>query len=113
MSVTTAKAAYADCFDVLDRALTSPHGVRQSAKTRSAAKHQHTRLNYARAISRNESKEIYSKDDPNYGTSAYDTLIIRSPVFEKKDLLEEGKWWIKIEPRKVEGDVEELSGAAE
>src|SRR5215469_15576608 len=107
MPVTDAKAAYEDCFDILDRALTSPNGIRWSSETEGTAKYLIQRLNKARMISRKESKEIFPHDHPQYGTSAYDTLTVRAPVRE------DGKWWVYIKPRRIEGEIEELPGAAE
>ena len=105
MTVSTSKSAYLDCYDLLDRALDSPIGIRNRCANRGMANNLRTRLHYARAISRRESLEIYAADHPAHGTSPYDPLVIR--------IQQDGKlWWIYIEPRAIQGEVEEL-GAAE
>lgn len=101
MTESTSKAAYADCFDLFDRALESTHGVRNRCASRGAAYHLRQRLNYARTLSRREARVIYSESDPAYGVSPYDTFVIRV-------VLAEPGWYVYIEPRAVQGEVEEL-----
>lgn len=103
MTVSTSRASYEDCYDILDRALASPIGIRISAEGKGPAHHLCTRLNYARTLSRQEAREINDIGAPGYGVSAYDTLLIRQPR------VEDGVWWIYIEPRTVNGKIEELS----
>jgi hypothetical protein len=105
MTTTFSKAGYADCFDLFDRALESPNGIRNACRDRGAAKHIVVRLNTARVMSRRESREVYAEDDPHFGVSPYDPFIIRAKEVE-------GSWWVYLEPRAVTGVVEEL-GAAE
>lgn len=101
MTVSTSRAAYEDCFHLLDRAMDSPAGIRHSCPTSGAAHHLRVRLNYARVISRNEHSAL-ATDDPHLGTSPYDALILPNPRFI------DGKWWVYIEPRKLPGETEEL-----
>lgn len=102
MTVSTSTAAYEDCYDILDRALAAPAGIRIDGMGKGPAHHLVTRLQYARMLSRRESWEIKEPGTPGYGTSAYDILIIRQP----REV--DGKWWIYIEPRKINGTIEEL-----
>jgi hypothetical protein len=101
MTVSTSRAAYEDCFHLLDRAMDSPAGIRHSCPTSGAANHLRVRLNYARILSRREHDALLA-DDPRLGTSPYDSLILPNPRFA------EGKWWVYIEPRKLPGETEEL-----
>lgn len=106
MTTSLSRASYEDCFLLLDRALESAHGIRQSCASSGAANHLRVRLNTARILSRQEATEIHRPDDPAFGISPYDTLVIRRPIHA------DGRWWVYIEPRKILGKVEEL-GAAE
>jgi hypothetical protein len=102
MSVSNSKSSYLDCYELFDRALDSEIGIRKKCISRGMANNLRTRLHYARAISRRESLEIYAADHPQHGQSSYDPLVIR---VQEDD---EG-WWIYIEPRRVDGEVEELA----
>jgi hypothetical protein len=106
MTTSTSKHAYNDCFSLYDRALSAPHGVRVPFPTRGAAQQFYVRMHSARIIARRESMEVYPSDDPAYGTSPYDILVVRQPVEA------EGHWYLYVEPRVVKGEIEEL-GAAE
>ena len=103
MTVSTSRAAYEDCFHLLDRAMDSAAGIRHSCLTSGAAYYLRTRLNYARLLHRNEMSTALADDDPKLGTSPYDVLILRVPPSPI-----DGKWWVYIEPRKIAGDTEEL-----
>ncbi len=106
MTCSISKAAYVDCFSLYDRALATGFGIRVPFPTRGAAQQIYVRMHSARVLSRRESIEIYEADDPAYGVSPYDILIVRQPRHDQ------GKWWVYVEPRVVQGKVEEL-GAAE
>ena len=106
MTASTSRAAYADCFDIFDRALESPRGIRILTTTEGVANNLITRLNYSRLLSRAESREVYPADDPNFGLSPYDGLVVRRPRWEGN------KWWVYIEPRAVIGEIEELTKSA-
>ena len=103
MTLSNSKAAYSDCYELFDRALATTKGIRTSAATKGKARHIYTRLQSARTILRRESMDIYQQGDPTYGTSPYDSLIVRAPI------LQDGEWWVYIEPRAILGKVEDLS----
>ncbi len=103
MSLSPSRAAYEDCFELLERALAAKGGIRVSAERIGEAHQLLSRLNYARVMARQESREIYTPDHPKHGISPYDTLIVRMPREEDE------RWWIYIEPRRVVGEVQELA----
>lgn len=105
MTTSTSKSAYTDCFELFDRAIESPKGIRNRCRDQGAANHLRVRLNSARILSRRESREIYVEDHPAFGISPYDPLVVRV-------CYRDSSWWIYIEPRAIQGEVEEL-GAAE
>ena len=91
MSLPTRIAAYEDCFDVFDRAVT--FGARVQFKTLGEANMYGLRLNQARALRAAENKRLYPSDHVSWGKTDYDHLIVRKP---RED--DEGKWWVYIEP---------------
>ena len=101
MTVSHSKSAYNDCYDLFDRATDSSIGIRVSCETRGMANNLRTRLHYARKLNREQAKEIFPDDHPDHGKSAYDPLVVR--VHHDGD-----GWWVYIEPRMVQGEVEEL-----
>lgn len=101
MTISTSRASYTDCFALFDRAIESPRGIRNRCTDRGNAKHLQQRLNYARQLARRESRSIYDEASPLYDISPYDPYMVR--VFE-----DAGSWWVYIEPRVVNGLVEEL-----
>lgn len=106
MSISAARSAYRDCFEILDQALEAERGIRIGNDDNGAAMQLLTRLQYARTIDRRDSREIHDEGDPRYNTSVYDALVIRRPRFE------DDMWWVYIERRAL-GGVVEILGAAE
>lgn len=103
MTTSISRAAYSDCFDLFDRALANPDGIRYRCPTHGKANHLKTRLHYARVLDRREKMEIYLPDDPSHGVSPYDSLVVSVAHDDQ---------WVYIQPRTMEGEIEEL-GAAE
>lgn len=102
MTVSTSRKAYKDCYDLFDRALAAPLGIRNRCTDPGQANHLRVRLHQARILLRRESLSIYAEEDPNHGASPYDSLIVRI-----KDV--DGHWWVYLEPRMMNGVVEELT----
>lgn len=102
MPASNSKGAYSDCFELFDRALEKGR-IRVGYPTKGEAHQLLSRLQYCRVLDREESQRIYEADHPQWGTSAYDSLIVRIPREE------EGKWWVYIEPRIITGQIEELA----
>lgn len=104
MSLPKSRNAYNDCFDLYDRALASPHGIRFPVESESAAIHLRMRMHTARTIDRDDNSAIHPRGTPMHGCSAFDPLqiLLRSD--------DDNLWWVYIEPRAVHiiGDIEEL-----
>jgi hypothetical protein len=101
MSTSNSKFAYEDCFDLLDEALESNTGVRIRLEDDDVTEQWRVRLHRARQISRSESKERYQPDDPNYGKSVYDKLVVSVKIAH-------GARWIYITTRKAPLIIEDL-----
>ena len=80
MPSSTNLGAYTDCVEIFDRAVASRQGIRIPVSTPGDGRLMVLRLQQARSLVREKSKEIYSDPaDPAYGTSPYDPLIVRMP----------------------------------
>ncbi|MDE2107155.1 MAG: hypothetical protein KGL39_58660, partial [Patescibacteria group bacterium] len=80
MSLPTSTLAYSQCYDVLDKALEDPLGVRMRMPSLTVALHFRMRCHQARKLDREKNADIYpDADNPLHGRSAYDVLIIRDP----------------------------------
>lgn len=93
MSLPSTRLSYQDVYDILDKATTDPRGIRLPFGSREEAVHFRMRVNAARSVDRRDNRSIYSPDDPMYGQSIYDKLVIR--IREGED----GTSFIYIEPR--------------
>lgn len=107
MSTSNSRLTYQDCYDVLDKALDDPIGVRVKVATDGDAANFRVRLHTARRIDREENATMYGPDHPMYGKSVYDPLVIKiRPI--------RGQWYVYIEHRSNSiGEVEGLSEAPE
>ncbi len=111
MPLNTSRLAYEDCYELLNRAMAAPNGIRAACGVGDdgigVAYYLRTRLHYARTLARRESMQIYEETDPEYGISPYDHLVIKI-----KD--GDGQWWVYIEPRRISPKrIEDLEEAAE
>jgi|SRR5579872_884501 len=102
MPVSTSPRAYDDCFELFEQALSAPKGIRKRAPSAGKAKNLVSRLHKARQIHRLEMTAL-PPDNPDYGISPYDKLVCS---FREVD----DSWWVYIEPRLLDGEVEELGG---
>ena len=102
MPTPTNRAAYGSYFDLLDRALDTEMGVRIECQTQGEAYQHRTRLHTARKIDRKLNRESRDIDDPNYGVSDYDKLIVSTRTAD-------GKWWVYIKPVVIPSNIEVLT----
>lgn len=85
----TVSRAFAECTDVLERALHSERGIKIEFLDTAAAVRFRARCNKYRVQLRKESKVVYSSDHPMYGRSPYDSLILQLEglcVYVRKDI---------------------------
>jgi hypothetical protein len=101
MSTSNSRHAFEDCYDLLDRALESNTGVRMKMRVGEVAEQWRVRLHRARQLSRDENRERYQPDDPNYGKSVYDNLVVSMRQVD-------GAWWIYITTRESPLIIEDL-----
>lgn len=92
MSLPEQLAAYNDCFDVFDKAMADPTGIRCVFDKYERAKFFQLRMNQARSLMRKESTRLYPQNDPRHNKSEYDSLVVRNPVED-----EAHEWWVYIE----------------
>lgn len=112
MTTSNSRLAYLDCFDILDRAVASPNGLRLKFKEHGDAIHFRLRCHCARSIDRNDNRKTYPGPDtttgdaghPMWGRSVYDDIVI-------KVRLRQGVTFADILLRsKSEYEIEELGG---
>jgi len=69
---------YPDIRAVLDKALASEKGVLLRFPDEKAAQTFRGRVHTLRYLDRKENKKIYAPDDPMFGRSAYDPLMVKT-----------------------------------
>lgn len=112
MTTSTSRAAYTDCYALLDRALDRPAGIRIACGPEAdpsalgTANQLRVRLHTARSMDRMEARKVYPPDDPAHGISVYDILVVKIKQAEEQ-------WWVYIEPRGLVRQVEDIPRAAE
>ena len=93
MSLSNQIAAYPDCAEYWDKALSSIKGIRVEFKSWDEGFQFQARMNQFRSLDREANKRIYKREEPGWGTSAYDGYIVKRPVAGA-----EGTYWVYIEP---------------
>lgn len=105
MSLPTQPAAYTDCYDLFQRAIDNPLGVRTPFPTENAAKFFQLRMHQARKLLREQNCRIYPSTSALYDTSEFDSLQVqvRGPDGA-------GEHWIYVRPHGVVIDYVEPLG---
>lgn len=94
MSVSKSPGSYADCYAVMDAAITDPLGVRLRMASEDAATFFRMRCHMARKIDRDQNAVTYTVGDPLYAISIYDKLVLRI----RED---DGLWWLYLEQNTI------------
>ena len=76
MSLPNSLLAYADCLEVLDKAVEDSTGIRVGFKTRDEATVFRMRIHQARKLQRQENALAYEVGDKMYGKSPYDAIKV-------------------------------------
>jgi len=95
MVTTLSRLAYSDCFDLLEKAITDPKGIRVKFASFEDATLFRLRLHTARKIDRAENMEIYQHGDAMFGRSVYDGLVMRIRRVNNLDWTEGA--WLRME----------------
>jgi len=92
MAINLSRLAYGDCYDLLEKAISSdyPTGLRVKFANRNEAIHFRQRLHNARYVDRLDNTKVYPDTHPMYGRSVYDIVNIRV-----RDLVD--GWWLRLE----------------
>jgi len=77
MVTSTSRLAYSDCFELMDKAIADPKGIKVKFAAGEDAWHFRIRLHTARKIDRIDNKDIYDVGHPMHGRSVYDQLTMR------------------------------------
>jgi hypothetical protein len=105
VSTPLSKLAYADCYELLDRAMESERGIQRLFVDKGEAMNYRMRLQKARDEDRKQSRLVYQPGDPLYNTTEYAALTVRMPSLDH----ERQRWVVRIEKRLVgEMEIEEI-----
>lgn len=95
MSLSSNRAAYADCFALLQQALETPRGIIVRCRGESEAHYLRNRLQRARQVDCEANKRIYQPGDYLYNNSEFYALVVKV-VQENEEI-----WQVRIEKPKV------------
>src|SRR5882672_4516412 len=95
MVTSTSRLAYSDCFDLMDKAIADPKGIKVKFAQGEDAWHFRIRLHTARKIDRNDNRDIYDQGHPMHGRSVYDQLTMRIRLEDRSNL--SGIAWLRLE----------------
>lgn len=99
MTIPQNRGAYRDIYEILDKSLEDPRGIRLPFNTNADAKTQQMRFNMARVIDRRDNARVYDKDNPMHGQSVYDGLSFRIVMVEDENSPTGLTFFLYIEPR--------------
>jgi hypothetical protein len=107
MSIPQNRMSYADIYEVFDKALADPLGIRIPFGSNAEAMTYRMRLHTGRAVDRRENAKLYEKGHQMHGQSVYDTLqcVIRQG--------EDGTHFVYIEPRDKNVSLDEIESLSE
>lgn len=101
MGMSNSRLAFSDCYELMEKALADPKGIRIKFASENDAWLYRLRIHNARAIDRKENRENFEKGHGMHGKSVYDTLICRLRPEDNGG----GGWWLRIEKITTEGMV--------
>ena len=104
MGMSTSRLAFSDCYELMEKALLDPKGIRVKFVTEDDAFHYRLRLHNARKIDRHDNFQLYEEGHQMHGKSPYDVLIMR---MQRDD---DGGMWLRLEKLSTDGlQIESLS----
>jgi len=109
MTLSNSRLSYTDCFEVFDRALEDPLGIRIPCQSLDIATHYRMRMHQARAIDRADNARTYEPGHPMHARSPYDELrvMLRQHGAQHYIYLVKNKTPTAIEPL---SELEQLNG---
>jgi hypothetical protein len=99
--------SYTDCYDIFEKAMEDPAGIRIPFDTEAAAKHYRMRMHNARAVDRRENIQTYDKGHPMHGQSSYDILTLTIKIGE------DATAFLYIEPKNKHLAIDEIEKLSE
>lgn len=91
MVTSSSRLAYSDCYDLMDKAIADPKGIKIKFAQGEDAWHFRIRLHTARKIDRNDNAVTYPETHAMHGRSVYDQLTMRI----RKGV--DGTAWLRLE----------------
>ena len=106
MALSLDRKAYADCFEIFDRAIASKKGIRVFRESKAGAYYLRNRLNRARALDTELNRRVYhaQPDHPLFGSSEYYKVAIGVGFDEER-----ARWVCTLTKNDfAEADIEEI-----
>lgn len=95
MTISNSRQSYRDCYEVWEKALKDPSGVRVKQDNEEAAVFFRMRMHQARKLHREDNAKTYPEGHPMHGSSPYDRLVAR--IRHRRDGV-----WIYLEHQTID-----------
>lgn len=107
MTTPRTRQAYFALYEILDRAIESPSGIRMTVESYNAGVNLRMRLHAARQIDRETNAKIHEVGMPLHNASTYDVVQVRLEAVDGPD----GPYYLIIEPAipRLIGQIEPLT----
>lgn len=97
MVTSTSRLAFSDCYELMEKAITDPKGIKIKFARDEDAWHFRVRLHTARRIDRTDNLSLFPEGHMMHGKSPYDGLVMR--IRENG----EGGYWLRLERISIDG----------
>lgn len=91
MVTSSSRLAFSDCYELMEKAISDPKGIKIKFARDEDAWHFRVRLHTARRIDRTDNMKLFPEDHMMHGKSPYDTLVMR--IKPNGD----GGYWLRLE----------------
>jgi hypothetical protein len=91
MVTSTSRLAFSDCYELMEKAINDPKGIKVKFARDEDAWHFRVRLHTARRIDRMDNIQLFPEGHMMHGKSPYDQLVMR--IKENG----EGGFWLRLE----------------
>lgn len=89
MALSNSRLSYTDCYELMEKAINDPVGVRVKVADRSAAAYFRARIHKARTVDRSDNAKAYEPTMPLHNASVYDQLNVTMRYID-------GSWYVYL-----------------
>jgi hypothetical protein len=106
MVTSSSRLAFSDCYELMERAINDPKGIKVKFARDEDAWHFRVRLHTARRIDRTDNMALFPEGHMMHGKSPYDELVMRI----KENTNGEGGYWLRLERISIDNlEIESLA----